>query len=282
MDYSILDFTSQFPNEDVCLEYLFNLRFGKKAICKHCTKVANYSRVKGRKTYACSWCGKTVSPTAGTIMHKSDTDLRKWFFAVFLMSQSRNGVSAKEIERHVKVTYKCAFRMMHKIRSLMAQGGSPFEGTVEVDETYVGGRAKGKRGRGALHKTPVFGISSRDEKKVYAKVVANTRSATLMPLIRENVAIGANVMSDEYRSYHGSTKMGYKHETVQHGIGEYVRGNVHTNGIEGFWSNMKRGIDGTHHAVSPKYLQNYVDEFAYRWNHRNDDSHLFDLLLGSV
>lgn len=282
MKYTIRQFRDQFPNDDTCLEYLFSARFGKTHICPKCKKVGNFSRVTGRKTYACSWCGKHISPTAGTIFHKSETALTFWFHAIFLMSLSKNGVSAKEIEAQVGVTYKTAFRMMHQIRKLMVQDGNAFTGTTEADETYVGGRRRGIRGRGASGKTPIFGLSNRDTGKVFAKAVPNVKASTVMPLIRENVSIGSTVMTDEYPIYNGSKKNGYTHKRVNHGRKQYVRGTVHTNNIEGFWSNLKRSIDGTHHAVSGKHLQKYVDEHVYRWNHRSDPTHLFQTLLAKV
>lgn len=282
MKYTILRFFEQFPTDDACLEHLFRLRFGKSHPCTGCKKPGNWSRVRGRKMYACSWCGKQLAPTAGTVFHKSDTSLRLWFHAVFLMSQSRNGVSAKELERQLGVTYKTAWRIGQQIRKLMTQGADLFGGTNEMDETYVGGVAKGKRGRGASKKTPVFGISNRESGQVYAKVVENVRASTLMPLVREKVAIGSRVMTDELSSYKKSASMGYNHETIQHAAKEYVRGDVTTNSIEGFWSNLKRGLDGTHHSVSPRHLQKYLDEFVFRWNHRASEEHLFDLMLKRV
>lgn len=286
MKYTINHFRKEFPTDDVCLDYLLNVRFGgKTGKCPACKKVANWSRVGGRKTYACSWCGKQVSPTAGTIFHKSETALTHWFYAAFLMSQSKNGVAAKEIERLVGVSYKCAWRMMHQIRKLMEQGPSLFDGTVEADETYVGGVRRGRRGRGASGKTPVFGIAKRDG-EVFAKAVPNVKASTVMPLIRDHVKIGSTVMTDEFGIYRGSKKAGYKHKTVEHGAGEYVRrgrpDKIHTNTIEGFWSQLKRSVDGTHHSVSGKHLQRYVDEHVFRYNLRNSPVHLFQHLLARV
>lgn len=197
------------------------------------------------------------------------------------MSQAKNGVAAAEIMRITGVTYKTAFRMMHQIRKLMRQGASLFEGTVEADETYIGGKRKGKRGRGASGKTPVFGMVER-QGRVYAKAVPNVKGSTVMPLIRDHVKIGSTMMTDEYGIYNGSKKAGYKHKRVNHGKKEYVRGNVHTNTIEGFWSQLKRSVDGTHHNVSPTHLQKYVDEHAFRYNLRNSPQHLFCHLLASV
>jgi len=282
MKYTIKQFRKDFPTDDACLDYLLDVRFsGKEGKCPKCKKVANWSRVAGRKTYACSWCGKHISPTAGTIFAKSETPLSLWFQAIFLMSQSKNGVAAKEIERIVGVTYKTAWRMMHQIRKLMDQDVSIFEGVVEADETYVGGKARGKRGRGASKKTPVFGIAERDG-RVFAKAVADVKSSTVMPLIRDHVKVGSTVMTDEYPIYNKSKKSGYKHKRVNHGKKQYVRGVVHTNTIEGFWSQLKRSVDGTHHNVSGRHLQAYVDEHVFRYNLRNSPVHLFQHLLARV
>ena len=286
MKYTIKDFKAQFPTDDICLDYLLGVRFGgKEGKCPACGKVANFSRVQGRKTYACSWCGKHVSPTANTIFHKSETPLTSWFYAIFLMSQAKNGVAATEIERMVGVTYKTAYRMMHQIRKLMEQGPSLFEGTVEADETYVGGKRRGKRGRGAAGKTAVFGVVKRGG-SVFAKAVADTKASTVMPLIRDHVEIGSTVMTDEYASYNKSKRAGYKHKTVQHGKKQYVRRGrpekIHTNTIEGFWSQLKRSVDGTHHNVSGKHLQKYVDEHVYRYNHRNSPVNLFQTLMAKI
>lgn len=281
MSYTILDFQRQFSDDDTCLAYLFEQRFGTEFACPKCERVGTYYRVAKRRCYSCSWCANQIHPTAGTIFHKSRTSLTIWFLAIYYMSQGKNGVSAMELQRHIGVTYKTAFRMMHQIRKLMASSPSMLGGTVEVDETYIGGKAKGKRGRGAAKKTPVFGAVQRGG-EVRAVAVSNVRASTVMPLIRENVRIGTTVMSDELASYNTSTKHGYKHERVKHSAGEYVRGNTHTNTIEGFWSQLKRSVDGTYHSVSPKHLQRYVDEFAFRYNHRDQVPHVFQLLVSRI
>lgn len=157
--------------------------------------------------------------------------------------------------------------MAKQIRTLFVQGKTPLKGTIETDETYVGGKHKGKRGLGAEGKTVVFGMIERKGKAI-SKVVPNVKMATLQPLINLNAEKNSTIMTDELRSYSRVKVNGYNHETVKHGLGEYVRGNVHTNGIEGFWSQLKRSLGGTHHVVSPKYLQTYVDEFVFRYNHR--------------
>ena len=275
MKYTIKDFQKDFSDDDICLDYLFAQRFG------HLEDFNKYYRVKKRKCYAHSETGEQIHPLAGTIFHKSRTLLTNWFYAIFLFSQSKNGVSAKELQRHLGVTYKCAWRMAKQIRELMQENPTMFTGTVEADETYVGGKGKNnKRGRGAENKTAVFGVVER-EGSVVAKAVEDCKASTVMPLIRQNVVIGADLMTDEFRSY-GKAGLEYNHQTVKHGAKEFARGDVHTNTIEGFWSQLKRSIDGTFHFVSPKYLQTYVNEFAFRYNHRDSDAHIFDLLLGKI
>lgn len=170
--------------------------------------------------------------------------------------------------------------MGQQIRLLFEQNNIKFYGEVEADETYVGGKGKhNKRGRGAEHKTPVFGIASR-KGNVKARVVENVKSKTIMPIIQQSVRKQSIIFTDEFKSYNRVGSNGYSHETIQHGIKEYVRGKIHTNTIEGFWSQLKRSLDGTHHAVSPKYLQRYVDEFVYRWNQRLVSRPMFSSILG--
>lgn len=282
MRYTIKDFQAQFPTDDICLEYIFDKRFGKSFVCEKCSKADSYYRVKKRKSYACAWCGNQVNPTAGTIFHKSDTKLTLWFFAIFLMSQSKNGVSAKELERHLGVTYKTAWRIAKQIRSLMQSGSSLLKGTVEADETYVGGKGgNNKRGRGAENKTAVVGIVER-QGELRAKAVKNVRASTVIPLVRKNVEIGTRVITDQFRSYNNVKGLGYTHDRINHSKKQYVKGDIYTNTIEGFWSQLKRSIDGTYHKVSPKHLQTYVDEFSFRYNYRKSDLHLFDLLLERI
>ncbi len=275
--YTIRDLLKQFPTDDACIEYIFSMRYPDPA-CSECKAEKSFYRVSTRKCYSCSHCGNQIHPTAGTIFHKSSTPLTLWFHALFLFASSKNGVSAKEVQRQLGVTYKCAWRMSKQIRSLMTQGKNPLDGTVEMDETYIGGKRRGgKRGRGT-DKEAVVGIVQR-QGSVRVQHVDNVRAVTLMPMLRDNVKLGSAVMTDEFPVYNRVSKDGYLHEVVQHGIKEYVRGNAHTNTIEGFWSQVKRSISGTHHAVSPKYLQFYLNEFVFRYNHRESSSSMFQLLL---
>lgn len=269
MRYTIKQFKIQFPTDEACLAHIFNQRFPDGCKCLKCGKDA-FHPVKNRRSYACS-CGYQVYPTEGTIFHKSSTSLVLWFYAIFLMAQSKNGVSAKELERHLGVTYKTAWRMAKQIRKLMSDNDEPFDGEVEADETYVGGKRRGKRGRGAEGKTPVFGVVKR-QGGIKTSIVENVRQVTLMPLIKKMVKSGSLIFTDESNSYNKVESMGYGHEKVKHGKNEYVRGNSHTNTIEGFWSQFKRSVHGTFHCVSPKHLQTYLDEFSFRYNHRDVSS----------
>lgn len=280
MKYTLADFSKQFRNDDDCLEFIFNRRYGKLFICPSCGKSDQFTRVTTRKCYSCS-CGYQIHPTAGTVFHKSPTKLRDWFIVIYLMTQSRNGVSAKEIQRHLGVTYKCAWRLASKVRELMAQAPSMLIDTVEVDETYIGGKGDGTRGRGAKKKTAVVGMVQR-KGTVKAKAVPNVKSSTVMPLIKNNVRIGAKIMTDEFNIYNKVGQNGYSHATIAHKDYKYVINEVHTNTIEGFWSQVKRSISGTHHSVSPKHLQKYLDEFVFRYNARNALESIFQLALAKV
>ncbi|OGN90760.1 MAG: hypothetical protein A2Z70_01390 [Chloroflexi bacterium RBG_13_48_17] len=282
--YTIKDFNAQFPDDDTCLEFLFQARYPLGVTCPNCLKIANHYKRSSRKSYTCSLCGNDIFPTAGTIFHKSATPLRLWFYAMFLMSSTRCGISAKQLERELGVTYKTAWRMFKQIRSLMGEDTKPMNGNTEVDETYMGGKHHGKPGRGAEGKTPVVGLVNREASQVVTKVVTDVKSRTIMPIIWDNIPRDAQniVHTDELASYNYVQKLGYTHQIVRHGAGEYARGNTHVNSIEGFWSLVKRGIGGVYHAVSPKYLQTYFNEYGFRYNHRNSGIPMFVLLLARV
>ena len=279
MTLTVTDFFRQFPTDDACLEHLWNVRFGDEVECEKCGKVGKFYRLRKELAYSCPRCGHHIHPMVGTPFAKSRTPLQKWFYAMYMFTTTRHGVAAKELQRQLGVTYKTAWRIGHELRKYMAEvdGDTPLSGDVEADETYVGGRTTGgKRGRGAPNKTVVFGMLERD-----GDVMANVRKKTLQPIIKENVVKDSTVHTDELKSYSGLSKAGFEHETVNHGAGQYVDGDCHVNGIEGFWARLKLSIRGTHVHVSRKHLQTYVKEFEYRYNMRKRPELMFDRLLAA-
>ena len=286
--YSLMEFMAQYPDDESCLVRLWRGRYspdGEHAFCPKCEGVQSFKRYgtsQQRQSWTCTACGHHLHPTAGTIFHKSSTSLHLWFYAMYLMTSTRCGISAKQLERELGVGYKTAWRMAKEIRKvLMEQDDTALEGTVEADEMYVGGRRRGtQRGRPSAdsHKVPVFGMASR-EGQVRAITVPNVKQASVMPHIRKYVLPSATIYTDEFRIYDPLRRAGYRHETVNHGEQVYVSGDVHTNTIEGFWSLVKRGIGGVYHSVSAKHLQGYLNEYAWRYNHR-DGTAQFEILLG--
>jgi transposase len=279
--YTFKDFEGEFPDNDACLEWLKNYRFPNGINCPNCEKVTKHHKIAKRTCYKCDYCGHEVYPLAGTIFHKSATPLKTWMEAIFWMSTTRSGHSAKELQRRTGVTYKTAWRMFKQIRSLLGETNPIFTGEVEADETYIGGVRHGKRGRGAEGKVSVIGVVQR-QGKVIATAVPNVKRSTIVPFVTQNVAPDAILYTDEFPSYDHITRFGYKHYRIQHSAKIYVAGQVHTNNIENFWSLVKRGISGVYHAVSPKYLQTYLNEYAFRYNHRKDDTPMFKLFLHQI
>jgi transposase-like protein len=277
---TIREFLAKFSTDEICLQHLFETRFGTNHTCTKCERKSNWFRIKAERAYSCQWCGHHIHPTVGTPFEDSRTPLQLWFYAIYLFTTSRHGVPAKELQRQLGVTYKTAWRMGHLIRQHIAQVDDewPLFGNVEVDETYVGGRTHGRRGRGAANKTIVFGMMQRGG-QVMTKVVPNVAKKTLQPIIEENVLDGTTVHSDELHSYKGLGKAGYSHKTVNHGTGEYANGDTHVNNLENFWKHLKCGIKGTHISVSPKHLHKYAKEFEYRFNSRKNPSAMFPALV---
>jgi transposase len=279
--YTIADFNLDFPDDNACLEWLKNYLYPDGIHCSVCNKITPHSKLSNIPVYSCNRCGNHTHPMAGTIFERSRTPLKSWFYAIYLMSATRCGISAKQIQRELGVTYKTAWRMFKQIRSLLQEDTPALTGEVEVDETYVGGIRRGKRGRGAEGKTKVIGAVQR-QGKVIARVVPDVKRHTLVPFMNAKVDRNATLYTDEFPSYDTMTRIGYKHLRIEHSAKEYVRGSIHTNNIEGFWSLLKRGIGGVYHSVSEKYLQDYINEYGFRYNHRKDDEPMFLTVLERV
>jgi transposase-like protein len=284
--YTRNQFDKEFPTDDVCLETIKEQRFpGGWAHCAKCDADRKHYRVSGRTAYACDRCGNHIYPLAGTIFEKSTTSLRIWFQAMYLMGSTRCGISAKQIQRETGVTYKTAWRMFKQIRSLLSEPDMQLEGsTVEVDELYYGGRPRGKR-RGPKwletnRKSVVAGVVER-KGRVIARVVEDASKKTLHDFAHEFILPESTVFTDEHPSYTGLDKT-YTHHRIQHAAGVYVRGNVHTQTIDGFWSLVQNGIRGVYHSVSKKYLQTYLNEYAFRYNRRESGNLIFYAILAQV
>lgn len=286
--YTIQDFNAEFPNDDACLEHIKEQRWPDgRTLCDKCGVERKHYRVTGRTAYACDHCGKHVYPLAGTIFEKSTTSLRTWFYAMYQMGSTRCGVSAKQIQRETGVTYKTAWRMFKQIRTLMSEDIQLEGSSVEMDETYMGGKRrngrKGRPGKGDKKKTPVVGIAERSG-RVVAMTAEDAKSTTLMKIAAERILPASTVYTDDYLAYDALTRMGrgYAHRRINHSEKVYVMGDVHTNTIEGFWSLVKRGIGGVYHSVSKKHLQDYLNEYSFRYNRREANEPMFVSLLQQV
>ncbi len=279
---TITEFNALYSDDDICLEHIFRTRYGERHVCAKCNRDAKYYRVKKRRAHECEWCGHQVYATAGTPFEKTKTPLTKWFFAMYLFCASRNGVSAKELQRELGVTYKCAWRMGHEIRKYMGyvDGDFPLGGPgsmdpiVEADKAFIGGRDK----KGEDDKSVVLGIAER-KGDVVTRVVYSRGANAVVPQINKLVKKGSRIATDEAKAFGNLRHEGYHHGTVNHSQGEYVRGPVHTNTIEAFWGNLKRGLSGTYVSVSKQHLQKYLWEFEYRHNLRRSPHLMFRLLL---
>lgn len=297
--FSLREFRDRYGTHEQCLEAIKQLKFPDPYTCPKCNTIQKFYPVKGRTAYACNACGRHIFPLAGTIFEKSTTPLDLWFFAMYLMTQTRSGTSAKQLERMLGVTYKTAWRMFKQIRILMARpsgiiGGNDvndlLDGAVEVDETFIGGKGSNrafKANHNEIPKEVVMGMVQRSEsgkggEKVYLRHIPNTGKWTLLKQIQENISPEARVFSDEWGGYIQLKYHGYSHESINHKAQEYSRGDIHTQNIENVWSILKRGIFGVYRVVSAKYLQAYIDEYAWRYNHRKYQDKMFEMLLRQI
>lgn len=285
---TVREFFARFPDDDACLNHIFEVRYGFRHTCRKCGVEGTFHKLANRRAFSCSSCGDHVYPTAGTVFQDSRTPLQVWFYAIFLFVTTRHGVSGKELERTLGVTYKTAYRMGMQIRKLMAKadGFALMQGHVEADEAYVGGsaylggRQHGQFGRGSK-KTVVLGIKERGG-RVHAQVVPNAKTDSLRGPILKHVAKGATVSTDQWQAYSLLKRDGYKHGIVNHSTHQYVDGDTHTNSVESFWRLFKVSVRSTHIHISRKHMDSYLREFTFRSNHRAMRNAMFDLLIGAV
>ncbi|MEX2237468.1 MAG: IS1595 family transposase [Dehalococcoidia bacterium] len=298
--YTIHDFNRDFPDEESCLDLVADLIYPDGMPCRKCGELRKHHRLTNRKAFSCQICGTHIYPLAGTIFAKSTTPLKSWFYAMYLIASTRCGISAKQLERELGVTYKTAWRIYNQLRKLMAENSGPLTGTVEVDETWIGGkpryraggpqparRADGSRRPGrrtraeAPNQKPVIGMVERGG-RVRAFAVPHVGRRVAQPLVQAHVMPASLVYTDAANAYDLLEGKGYRHERIHHEAKVYVDGDIHTNTIEGFWSLLKNGIAGVYHSVSAKHLQAYVNEYAFRYNHRKSDAPMYELVKAQV
>jgi len=278
MTDNLMSVIEQFGTDDKCRERLVQLKWPKGIECPRCQS-AKISRIAARNVYDCDSCRYQFSVTAGSIFHDSHLPLTKWFFATYVMVESKKGVSANQLKRMLGVSYKTAWYLCHRIRKAMDEV-KPLpvgEGnTVEMDETYVGGKKRHVGAGNMDNKTMVLGALERGgEVRLRVEKRKKATHKLLKSFIDENTHDATErICTDELPAYNGIQDWNTKHETVNHRAEEWVRGDVHTNGIEGVWSLFKRSIVGSYHQVSAKHLQAYLDEFEWRFNQR-DNPYLF-------
>ncbi len=282
---TLVDVINLFDTDDKCRELLVRLRWPNGVECARC-KMPAVELETEKQLFYCKDCDYQFTVTAGTIFNDSHLPLQKWFLATLLLCEARKGMSANQIKRTLGVSYKTAWYLCHRIRAAMKQTDQPMlDGTVEMDETYFGGKSRGSHKRGAgTDKEIVIGIRQRNGELRFFHA-QDTTSGTLAKYIQENVSADVDVMvTDDYRPYRPAMRQSgiTSHETVNHSAKEYVRGDIHTNTIESAFSLLKRGLLGTWHKISAKHLPAYLDEMTFRFNRRKNANIFLDTLRHMV
>lgn len=275
---NIIQLVEAFPDEQSCVDHLRAIRWRDGEFCPHCGDNRVYHFSDG-KTFKCGACRKRFSIKVGTIFEDTKLPLRKWFMAIWMITSHKKGIASTQLAKDLKITQKTAWFVLHRLRhaARTKSFNAPLDGTIEGDETFVGGREKNKHAskripgsQGGANKSVVLGMSQR-EGELRAVVVSDLKARTVQDVIRQNVKPGSTLMTDEHVSFVGLGR-DYTHHRVNHSKGEYVRHyTIHSNGIESVWALLKRQIIGIHHFVSPKHLSRYVDEMSWRFNRRDMD-----------
>jgi transposase len=297
--YSLMEFMRECPDDAACLDMLWRERYapdGQRAACPKCKRTRKFHRIASRPAYSCDTCGHSLYPLAGTIFNKSSTSLHLWFYAIYIMASTRCGVSAKQLERELGVTYKTAWRMFNLIRNkLMVEDGMPLRGDVEVDEASIDGKPRKPQGQhsqiavGPSRRSQAAKLRERSRATVFAAVerggrikatvLESRRGPALKQQVIEWVEPESIIVTDEWPAYNGLDEHFISHSRINHSAGWYVQGDTHTNTVEGFFGNLKTGIRGNYKKVSHKWLQGYLNEFTWRYNHRNSGESMFHLLV---
>jgi transposase len=283
------EFMRRFPDSDACLEYLKEKHYPNGTPCPKCEKPSRFHKIRGRSAYSCQYCGHHIYPTAGTIFHKSTTSLQLWFFGIYLISSSKCGISAKQFGREIGVSYKTAHRMMKQIRTLLADDDQ-LSGEVEVDETFMRGKLRASETRG-MTRQEITNLRHEKDKgrtvmaaverggKMRAALVPDRKQETLKGKIREFVLPESMIFTDEFPLYIGIGREYRGHRRIKHKQRVYVMDDAGTQNVESFFALFKNSVRGAHHSVSAKYLQNYLDEYTFRWNRRKQDGVIFGEIL---
>jgi transposase len=279
--YSIRDLKRDFPTDEACLALIFDTLHSRKCSCG-----GEYRQIKGRKQFQCGRCRFQIAPASNTIFHKSDTPLSLWFHAIFIFSNAKSGISAKELERQLGVTYKCAWRILSLIRKALKQNDTKLRGDVEIDTGYFGGKGyAGKNNEGlgdVISKKSLVAVAVERGGRIKAEIISKNTSEEITAFLDRNVEGRAtSIMTDKSRMYERAGLTRDRH-SVDHSRREFVRGDVHINTVETFFAHLKRSMKGTFKSVSRQHLQAYLDSFVWHYNNRHSDRERFGSLVGAL